>query len=79
MTDFKAELLAEDGTRIALEGEQQVGRTGDSDIVVDDPRVSRKHAMIRVAGESVTIEDLGSANGSPMRRKTGSDGHSQAV
>lgn len=66
MTDFKAELLAEDGTRIALEGEQQVGRTDDSDIVVDDPRVSRKHAVIRVADQGVTVEDLGSANGTTV-------------
>lgn len=66
MTDFKAELLTDDGTRIALEGEQQVGRTGDSDIVIDDARVSRKHAMIRVSGETVTVEDLGSANGTTV-------------
>lgn len=66
MTDFKAELLADDGTRIALDGDQQVGRTEDSDIVIDDTRVSRKHAMIRVSGETVTIEDLGSANGTTV-------------
>jgi hypothetical protein len=39
-----------------------IGREG-TDIVLPDPEVSRRHAAIRVDGESVAIEDLGSTNG----------------
>lgn len=62
-SEFKAELVAEDGTRHALEGEQTVGRSPDCGITIEDSRVSRKHAVIKVEGERVTVEDQGSANG----------------
>src|SRR3954452_25225495 len=39
-----------------------IGREG-TDIVLPDPEVSRRHAAIRVDGEVVAIEDLGSTNG----------------
>lgn len=39
-----------------------IGRD-DVDFVLDDPEVSRQHAAIEVAGESITVVDLGSANG----------------
>lgn len=63
MTDFSVELVAEDGSRIPLQDELQVGRSTDCAISIDDGRVSRKHAVLRVQGETVTVEDLGSANG----------------
>jgi DNA-binding NtrC family response regulator len=39
-----------------------IGRAADSDVVIDHPTVSRKHAILRV-GTPSRIEDLGSANG----------------
>ena len=33
------------------------------DLALDDPEISRQHAAIEVAGERVTVIDLGSANG----------------
>ncbi len=40
-----------------------IGRTSDNQIVVNDPLASRKHARLIAAPEGLTIEDLGSANG----------------
>jgi predicted Zn finger-like uncharacterized protein len=38
----------------------------DADINVDDPEVSRQHAALEVAGEKITLVDLGSTNGTFM-------------
>lgn len=40
-----------------------VGRTDECDIPISDEQVSRKHACLILADQSVTIEDLGSTNG----------------
>ncbi|WP_280224857.1 FHA domain-containing protein [Nocardia farcinica] len=40
-----------------------IGRTTDNQIVVNDPLASRKHARLVAGREGLTIEDLGSANG----------------
>ncbi|MGA2035553.1 MAG: FHA domain-containing protein, partial [Thermoguttaceae bacterium] len=40
-----------------------VGRARTCDIVLDDPRVSRRHARLVRSGEHVTIEDLHTSNG----------------
>jgi pSer/pThr/pTyr-binding forkhead associated (FHA) protein len=40
-----------------------IGRTPDNDVVLDYPMVSTRHARIVVDGPSMTIEDLGSTNG----------------
>lgn len=34
-----------------------------ADLVIEDPQVSRRHASVRPAGDSLEIEDLGSLNG----------------
>jgi len=44
-------------------GDNIVGRDPTADILVDAPGVSRRHARIRVGVRGVTIEDLGSKNG----------------
>ena len=44
-------------------GEWVVGRAPDADVVVDDRQVSRKHATLRLASGVLSIEDLGSRNG----------------
>lgn len=43
-------------------GQNLVGREGD--ILLADPRVSRKHAQIASDNGTITVEDLGSTNGS---------------
>ncbi len=48
-------------------GEATIGRTLGNTIVVDNAGVSRRHAVIRVKGDKVVIEDLGSANGTFVR------------
>ena len=40
-----------------------IGRAVDNDIVVDDPLVSRRHAVLRPTGDGLEIEDLRSHNG----------------
>jgi DNA-binding NtrC family response regulator len=47
-------------------GRLAIGRSEESDIVVDDPEISREHAVLHV-GDPITIEDLGSANGTFVR------------
>jgi len=50
-------------TRVALHaGENIVGRGSDDVVEIESPTISRHHARI-VVGESVTIEDLASKNG----------------
>jgi pSer/pThr/pTyr-binding forkhead associated (FHA) protein len=44
-------------------GELTIGRTTGNSIVIENAGVSRRHAAIRVKGEQIVIEDLGSANG----------------
>jgi len=45
------------------QGDNIVGREPDVDVRIDGPSVSRRHARLRVIGDEVTIEDLGSTNG----------------
>jgi hypothetical protein len=40
-----------------------IGRSRDSDIVLDDSNVSRRHAELSPSGQSWLIQDLGSTNG----------------
>jgi predicted component of type VI protein secretion system len=40
-----------------------LGRSRDSDVVIDDPNVSRHHAEVRPSGGSWIVNDLGSTNG----------------
>src|SRR5262249_54480654 len=47
-------------------GSVTLGRARESDIQIIDPSVSRVHARISI-GRTVTIEDLGSANGTRVR------------
>lgn len=49
------------------EGETIVGRGRGAGISLnDDTRVSRRHLAVRIDGAMVTVEDLGSANGSAL-------------
>ena len=49
------------------EGETILGRALDATIRFDVPGVSRRHARISVDGANVTVEDLGSQNGTFVR------------
>jgi hypothetical protein len=40
-----------------------IGRAADNDIVLDDNMVSRHHARLKMQGDTYTLTDLGSANG----------------
>jgi DNA-binding winged helix-turn-helix (wHTH) protein len=45
------------------EGANLLGRTHEAAVWIEHPSVSRRHAVIRVAGATATIEDCGSKNG----------------
>jgi hypothetical protein len=52
------------GREVGLqEGATVLGRDGSADVLVVDASVSRRHARIEVRAEGVTLEDLGSKNG----------------
>jgi DNA-binding NtrC family response regulator len=48
-------------------GEMTIGRDEASAVPIDDPSVSRRHAVLRV-GQTLEIEDLGGANGTFVRQ-----------
>jgi DNA-binding NtrC family response regulator len=48
-------------------GQVTIGRDEASTVRIDDPSVSRRHAVLRV-GETLEIEDLGGANGTFLRQ-----------
>jgi hypothetical protein len=52
----------EAGRRVELDLEVAIGRQ-EGDLVVEDPEVSRRHAVLRRSGGSVVVEDLDSTNG----------------
>jgi pSer/pThr/pTyr-binding forkhead associated (FHA) protein len=53
---------SEAGRRLELGGAVAIGRQ-DGDLVLEDPEVSRRHAVLRREGESIVVEDLDSTNG----------------
>src|ERR1700679_2549061 len=46
-----------------IEGQFAVGRSAGCQLSLDDPLVSRRHALLVVSRDGVTIEDLQSRNG----------------
>jgi serine protease Do len=63
--DRASALVRDDGSRVPVIGELVVGRQ-DSDLVLDDDRVSRRHAVVRAVQGGLEIEDLHSANGTSV-------------
>lgn len=52
------------GAEIDLVGASLVGRATESNVLITDPRASRRHAMIRRQDDGFWLFDLGSFNGS---------------
>ena len=61
--DARFRLVWPGGHAALTEGEYVLGRDPDLELFLDAPNVSRRHARIRIAGGTATIEDLGSKNG----------------
>lgn len=49
------------------EGDNILGRDEDVPLRIDEPGISRRHALIRVRGGDAVLEDLGSKNGTYLR------------
>ncbi len=56
-------LVTQGGEVLLAEGENLIGRAPDAAVTIDSSKVSRHHARILVEGPAVTLEDLGSKNG----------------
>lgn len=57
------------GKTIPLDGEEtSIGRESSNQIALNDADVSRKHCVLRIQGEQVTLVDLGSLNGTMVNR-----------
>jgi hypothetical protein len=65
MADPILELVegSDPGRNFSLRGEQVAGRDTSQAIALTDEQVSRRHARFTIAGNEVTVEDLGSRNG----------------
>ena len=53
----------EEGREFKLRAKATLGRAPDNDIILEDPKVSRHHAVIAFTEERYSITDLESANG----------------
>lgn len=59
-----------EGERFVLKGERiAIGRNVESDIVLDDVTVSRRHAIIRQDGGGYSLHDEGSLNGTYVNQR----------
>src|SRR5947207_5348417 len=54
---------ADGGRRIQITGRLTVGRGDDAGLVIDDPEISRAHAVIGPTLDGLEVQDLGSLNG----------------
>jgi hypothetical protein len=62
--------LVVDGRRVPLDAATLVvGRSSGCDLVLDDANASRRHAELRRRGDTVTIVDLDSTNGTAVNGK----------
>jgi len=74
LTDTRSPRLAvhtaTDTREIALDRDTiAIGRSATSDLVLDDQKVSRNHAVIERRGSSFVVRDLGSRNGTWLGEK----------
>jgi hypothetical protein len=82
---FLAELVLTDGRRVQVGTEPLViGRLPECGVVLADSNVSRRHAELRRAGDTVVLTDLGSTNGTrvngaPIRERILASGDEVSV
>ncbi len=62
-------LIDEEGRSYSLFDISTIGRAGDADIILEDPFVSSKHALIMKKGSKLVIQDLNSTNGTFLNGK----------
>jgi Inner membrane component of T3SS, cytoplasmic domain/Protein of unknown function (DUF3662) len=62
------------GARLPLRGTQVVGREAGANLVLADPRISRRHLEIVESAEGVHFRDLGSSNGTLLNGERRSEG-----
>jgi hypothetical protein len=64
------EFPLEDGNNLVGRFDPESGAFPEVDLEADDPeaKISRKHALIRVENGKITIEDMGSLNGTYVNR-----------
>ncbi|WP_407566603.1 FHA domain-containing protein [Streptomyces sp. 184] len=59
------------GVHLLHGGQIRIGRSADADVPLDDPDVSRLHCALTVTSDGrVTVEDLGSTNGTTVDGRT---------
>src|ERR1700722_15241477 len=56
------------GYALPARGTIVLGRSEKSDLRIDDPSITRKHAKLHL-GERIEVEDLGSVNGTRVRNQ----------
>ena len=64
--EWPAWLEKPSGERVTLSGNLSIGRTASNQLVVEDQRVSRRHAIIHAQGGEYWLVDLGSRNGTSV-------------
>jgi len=83
MTHFKSKLAVvrggrkgqefplEDGNNLVGRWDPETGAFPEVDLDQDDPeaKISRKHALIRIENGKITVEDIGSLNGTYVNRQ----------
>jgi len=65
------EFPLEEGNNLVGRWDPETGAFPEVDLDADDPeaKISRKHALIRIEGGKITIEDIGSLNGTYVNRQ----------
>jgi pSer/pThr/pTyr-binding forkhead associated (FHA) protein len=64
------EFALEDGNNLIGRWDPETGSFPEVDLDADDPeaKISRKHALTRIEGGKITVEDIGSLNGTYVNR-----------
>ena len=65
------EFPLEDGNNLVGRWDPETGAFPEVDLDQDDPeaKISRKHALLRFEGSKITVEDIGSLNGTYVNRQ----------